>query len=223
MRPAGRTGRLVGLLLLLQLVGLTLGFIWVMPGTTSDFLEHSAPLASRVKVGVLILFAAGAVTVAISLAAYPFLRRHSEVAALGFLAVSIVWLAVQAVDNAHILSLLSLSQHYTEEGARTAELFAPLAAAARSTRRWLHYTALLVIDAWFLMLYGLFYRFSLVPRLLTGFGVLVVLVHTAAITLPVFLDYPNVLVLAYLMPVSHLALAAWLLLKGVAERPQSQS
>ena len=79
----------------------------------------------------------------------------------------------------------------------------------------MHYTELLVIDAWFLMLYGLFYRFSLVPRLLTGFGVAVVLVHTAAITLPVFLGYPNVLVLAYLMPVSHLALAGWLLVKGI--------
>ena len=215
MEPARRTGRLIGLLLLLQLVGLTLGFIFVMPGTTPDFLEHSAPLAARIKLGVFILFAAGAVTVGISLAAYPFLRQHSEVAALGFLAVSTIWFAVQAVDNAHILSLLSLSQRFAEGGAPNTEVLASLAAAARSTRRWMHYTELLVIDAWFLMLYGLFYRFSLVPRLLTGFGVAVALVHTAAITLPVFLGYPNVLVLAYLMPVSHLALAGWLLVKGI--------
>jgi hypothetical protein len=223
MKPARKAGRLVGLLLLLQLVGLTLGFIFVMPGTTPDFLEHSAPLATRIKLGVFILFAAGAVTAAISLAAYPFLRKQSEVPALGFLAVSIIWLAVQAVDNAHILSLLSLSQLYAEGGAPKAEVFAQLGTAARSTRRWMHYTELLVIDAWFLMLYGLFYRFSLVPRLLPGFGILVVLVHLAAITLPVFLGYPNVLVLAYLMPVSHLALAGWLLVKGVEERQPSLS
>jgi Domain of unknown function (DUF4386) len=217
MESARRAGRLVGLLLLLQLLGLTLGFIFVMPGTTPDFLEDSARHAAQIKLGVFILLATAAVTLAISLAAYPSLRKHSEVAALAFLAVGIIWFAIQAVDNAHILSLLSLSQLHAEGAVPNAEVFAPLAAAARSTRRWMHYTELLIIDAWSLMLYALFFRFALVPRLLTGFGVAVVLVHTAAITLPVFLGYPNVLVSAYLMPVSYLALAGWLLLRGSNE------
>jgi len=218
MRSAKSRGRLIGLLLLLQLVGLSVPFIISMPGTRSGFLENAAPIAAQIRLAVLLLLANGALTLGISLVAFPLIRKYSEVMALCFVAMSVIWLSIQAIDNAHILSMLSLSQRYAEGGGANAEQFSMLAQAALSTRRYLHYTELLVIDAWFFMFYFLLFRFSFVPRLLTGFGLAMVAVHLAAIPLPVFLDYQGMPLLAFSLLASHIALASWLVVKGMKER-----
>ena len=142
--------------------------------------------------------------------------------ALWFVALSIVWLLMQAVDNVHILSMLSLSQQYVQGGTSNAELLGALGTMARSTRRWAHYTELLVIDTWFFVFYSLLFRFALVPRVLAGFGLIMVVVHTTGIALPVFLGYSIVPPMAYSLALSYLALGGWLVVKGFREchRPQ---
>jgi hypothetical protein len=81
---------------------------------------------------------------------------------------------------------------------------------ARSSRRWAHYTELLVIEAWFLVFYGLLFRLSLVPRPLAGFGMIMVMVHAAGITLPMFIGYGSMPSLGFSLALSHLALGSWL-------------
>jgi hypothetical protein len=44
-----------------------------------------------------------------------------------------------------------------------------------------------------------------------------VIVHAAGITLPMFLGYSRVLVLAYSLALSHLAVGTWLVVKGFDE------
>jgi hypothetical protein len=214
MRPAKRHGRIIGMLLFVQLAGLTLPFILLLPITTSGFLENAAGLATQIRVAVLLLFANGALTIGIAIAAFPVVREHGYSMALWFLAVSVIWFSMQAVDNAHILSLLSLSQRYAEAGASNAELFGALGALARSSRRWAHYTELLVIETWFFVFYGLLFRLSLVPRPLAGFGLIMVFVHAAGVTLPMFLGYRSVPTLGVSLALSHLALGSWLVAKG---------
>jgi hypothetical protein len=210
---------MTGVLLLVQLVGLTLPFILLLPITTPDFLTAAAPAAGQIRAAVLLLFANGGLTIGIAVAAFPFLCARSYRLTLGLLAVSVLWFAIQAVDNVHILSLLSLSQRYVDPGTANAELLGALGAAARSTRRWAHYTELLVIESWFFVFYGLLYRLSLVPRPLAGFGLLMVLVHAAGITLPTFLGRDSVPAMAYSLALSSLAVNGWLLVKGFAEEP----
>ena len=217
MRPAKRVGRIIGMLLFVQLVGLSLPFILLMPIATAGFLENAAGIAPQIRVAVLLLFANGALTIGIAVAAFPVLREYGYTMALWFLALSVIWFSMQAVDNAHILSMLSLSQRYAEEGASQAELFGALGALARSLRRSAHYTELLVIDAWFFVFYGLLFRLSLVPRMLAGFGLIMVIVHTAGITLPMFIGYSSVPPLGFSLALSHLAIGGWLATKGFDE------
>jgi hypothetical protein len=217
MKSAKSIGRIVGILLFGQLVVLTLGFILLLPITTSAFLENADTVSFQVRAAVLLLFAGGAVTIGIAIAGFPVFREYSYRMALWFVALSIIWFSMQAVDNIHILSMLSLSQQYTQGGNLNAELFGALATAVSSTRRWAHYTELLVIDSWFFVFYGLLFRFSLAPRALAGFGVIMVIVHAAAITLPPFIGYSNVLVLAYSLALSYLAVGSWLVAKGFDE------
>lgn len=130
MRSAKSVGRLIGVLLIVQLVGLSLPFILLRPATTSGFLENAAAIAFQVKLAVFLLFANGALTIGIAIAAFPLLREHSYSMALWFLVFSVIWFCMQAVDNAHILSMLSLSQQFTDAGASNAELFQAFGAAA---------------------------------------------------------------------------------------------
>ena len=95
MRPAKRSGRVVGMLLLVQLVGLILPFILLLPITTDGFLESAAGLEGQIRVAVLLLFANGALTMAISIAAFPIMREHGSRMALWLPAVSVLWFAMQ--------------------------------------------------------------------------------------------------------------------------------
>jgi hypothetical protein len=125
--------------------------------------------------------------------------------------------SLQAIDNAHILSMLSLSQQYAQAGGADG-LFQTLAAAVGSTRRWVHYSELLAIDAWIFLLYISLYRFALVPRTLAAFGLITVMLHFTAIPLRGFLGYSLLTSLGVPMALSHIALAVWLMAKGFEAR-----
>ena len=130
--------------------------------------------------------------------------------------------AMQAVDNAHILSMLSLSQQYAQAGGPDG-LFQTLAAVVGSNRRWVHFTELLAIDSWIFLLYSVLYRFVLVPRALAAFGLLTVMLHFIGIPLPGLLGYGIVTLMGVPMGLSHIALVFWLMVKGFAEQLPSQA
>jgi hypothetical protein len=202
------------MLSLVQLVLLILPFILLLPMTTSAFLQEAAARALQIRVAVLLLFANGALTIGIASAAFPVLREYGYRMALWLPAMSVIWFALQAVDNAHILNMLSLSQRYVEGGGSNPELFGALGELARSSRRWAHYAALLAIEGWFFAFYGLLFRSRLLPRPLAAFGMIMVLLHAAGITLPAFTGVAGVPALAVSLLVSQLALAGWLVAQG---------
>lgn len=218
MRPAKSVGRIIGMLLFVQLAGLIVPFVLLHPLTTGtqNYLANAAAASFQIKVAVFLLFANCALTIGISIAAFRVFRQHSEAMALWLLAVSVIMFLLQAVDNMHILSMLSLSQQYAQAGG-SAELFQTLAAVVGSTRRWAHYTELLVIDAWIFLLYSVLYRFRLVPRALAAFGLLTVTLHFTGIPLPGFFGYRIVTLMGVPMALSHIALALWLMSKGFEE------
>lgn len=219
MRSAKSVGRIIGVLLLVQLAGLTVPFILLLPLTrgTSEFLANAAGISFQIKVAVFLLFANCALTIGISIAAFPVFRQYSHSMALLLVAVSVIMFSLQAVDNAHLLSMLSLSQQYAQAGGRD-ELFQTLAAVLGSTRRWAHYSELLVIDAWIFVFYSFLYRFALVPRALAAFGLITVMLHFTGIPLLLFLGYRSVTLMGATMGLSQIAVALWLMARGFKEQ-----
>lgn len=219
MRDAKSTGRIIGLLLFVQLAGLIVPFVLLRPLTmgSQNYLANAAGYSFQIKTAVFLLFANCALTIGITIAAFRVFRQYSEAMTLWLFAVSVIMFSLQAVDNVHVLSMLSLSQQYAQAGG-PAELFQTLATAVGSTRRWAHFTELLVIDCWIFLLYSVLYRFRLVPRSLAAFGLITVMLHFTGIPLPGFLGYSSVTLLGVPMALSHMALALWLLTKGFEER-----
>jgi hypothetical protein len=210
---------MIGILLLVQLAGLIVPFILLHPLIRPPgFLENAAGSSFQIKMAVFLLFANGALTIGIAIAALPVFSQYRYRMALWLLALSVIWFSLQAVDNAHVLSMLSLSQEYAKAGAANADLFQGLGAVVGAARKWAHYTELLVIDGWMFVFYSLLWRSALAPRALTAFGLITVTLHTTGITLPLFLGYRSVMLMGVPLAVSHVAVALWLIVRGFDER-----
>jgi hypothetical protein len=217
MPTARGRGRLVGGLTLLQLIGLIVPFVLLMPIVTPSGadLADAAASSGRVRAGVLLLLVNGAVTIGISIAVWPTLRRGSEALALWLVVLGALMLGVQVVDNIQILSMLSLSQAHAAAGAAPDSL-REVAAAASATRRWAHLSELVVIDAWILVFYLGLIRVGALPRPVWALGLLTVAAHFVAIPLPGFLGLRAVVEGGMPMALSHVATGGWLVARGLA-------
>ena len=215
MRSARSLGLTVGVLLFLQLAGLIVPFILIHPIATPEYLSQASDAAFRIRVAVMLFFVNAGMTLYISILAFQVIRESSVSSAVVLVAASVVWFVMQAIDNSYILSMLSLSQQYSAASGATPELLETLGTVLRSTRRWVHYVVLLVVDAWFFLFYWALFRWRLVPRALGALGLAMTIVHAAAVPLPEFLAYRSMPLLAPSLLLSHLAIGVWLIARGL--------
>ncbi len=219
MRFTANRGRTVGMLVFLQLVGLILPFVLLLPLTTGPggYLASGAHASAQVTLAAFLLFANCVLTIGISITVFRVLRQYSESVALWLVALSVMMFSAQAVDNIHVLTMVSLSQQYAHASGQE-ETFMALAGAVGATRRWAHLSELALIDCWIFLFYGALYRFAVVPRAVAGFGLATVALHFTGIPLRGFLGYGPVAPMGMPMAVSHVTLAVWLLARGFHER-----
>lgn len=221
MRSAKSVGRTVGVLLLLHLAaGLTVPFILLHPLVTPPgFLASAAGIPNQVRAAVLLFFVGWAIPIGIASTAWSVFRQYSSAMAFWLLALAVAGFSLQAVDNAHILSMLSLSQEYAKAGVAKAEQFQALAVVVGAARKWSHYTALLVAVSWIFQLCCLLYRSGLVPRALAASGLVGSMLQITGVPLRALLGYPPEMRLAMPLAPAYVALAVWLLVKGLNEQP----
>ena len=220
MTSWNRVGQRVGVLLLLQVaMGLTAPFIMLHPLVSPPgFLESAAGVANQTRAAVLLLFVGSALAIAIASAGWCVFSEYSSVMEIWLCALAVATFVLQAVDNAHILSMLSLSQAYAEAGAAKAEVFQALALVVGSARKWSHYSFLLVVGCWIFLLFSLLYRFRLVPRVLAAFGMIGAVLQIAGVSLRGLLGYPPETRLAIPLAPAYVLMAVWLMVKGFDER-----
>src|SRR5213592_4744739 len=203
--PSG-VGRLVGVLLLAHLAGgLIVPLIMLHP------LVSPPGVATQVRAAVLLFFVGSAMAIAVASAGWRVFRRYSSAMALWLVALAVAAFSLQAVDNAHILSMLSLSQEYVSAGAAKAELFQGVALVVGAARKWSHYTFLLTVGCWILLLFTLLYRFRLVPRPLAAFGMIGAVLQIAGVSLRGLLGYSPEVRLAMPLAPAYVLLAVWLM------------
>jgi Domain of unknown function (DUF4386) len=222
MTSTRHIGRIIGVLLLVHLAtGLIVPYVLLQPLTKppADFLDTAAGMSSQVRINVFLLFVGGAISVGISIAAWPVVRERSYRLGLWLLALALVNFTLQIVENRHWLSMLSVSQAYAEAGAAEAALFRSIGIVVRSAWRWAHYSHILVVVGWIFTLYCVVFRCALVPRALAAIGMVTSVLQVTGITLPVFAGYLMPFPELFGMPlgVSNLLLSVWLMAKGFKE------
>ena len=226
MSAAQRAGRLVGAMLLAQMVTefvlnqLLLTPVLRAPG---GFLANAAASAWQLRVAVLLGLASAGLALGIAITAWPLFRARSERVALGFLVLAAAGLPMLVAENVALLGMLSLSQEHARAVAAAEPVAAieAVATVARSARNWAPFTRLVVTGSSILLLYAVLWRGALVPRALGAFGMVAALSQIAAVGMPL-VGRPVAFALLAPVALSHLALSLWLLVRGFAERPQAR-
>ena len=170
----------------------------------------------------MMLFVGGAVTIAIAINSLPFVRQYSMALAVCLFGLAITNFCLQCVENAAWMSLFTFSQEYARASAADVGVYTLVGAAVRSAWKWVHYTHLLILVSWMMLLFVALWRSRLVPVVFGVLGVITTLMQITGITLPQFLAYPSPVPTLMGMPLGfvYLALALWLLVNGFRATPQ---
>ena len=210
-----RLGRIIGVLLLLQVIaGILLNFVFTAPlFGEPGFLINAAPNAVQIAQSVLIAVAMGLVSLAVASLLYPLFKTYSQPLALFYFALATAGFALTVAENISVMSMVSLSKAYTEAGGAQEAMYQGLRIVVRSTRNWTHYISLIVSGATLFTFYAAMFRFSLVPRLLAGFGLVACLSQMIAVSMPLFGHDVDFRLIAPL-GIVEIALSLWLIVKG---------
>jgi hypothetical protein len=218
MISAKRTGRTVGLLLLLHLLtGLMTPYILLQ--------QLSRPLTIaamdsvngfQVRLAIMMLFVGGAIPLVIAITGLPVFRKSSYAMALWLFGLAIVNFALQGGEIAGYMSLFSFSQSYASAGAAELGVYELVGAAVRSAWKWIHYTHLLIMVSWMFSLGVMLWKSAVVPRILVALLLITTVLQITGITLPQFLAYrsPNPMLMGMPLAFVYVGLSVWLMIKG---------
>lgn len=192
---------------------------FLAPINASDYLVSIASNGNQVSMGALLTFIGAVADASIAISLYPTLRKHNEGLALGVVGFRIIEAALYVVGAIAILSLLTLSQAFVNSGAPNSSPFQTLGATLLAGYRWDVFSlALLAFSTGALMYYYIFYQTRLVPRWLSGWGLVAATLCIAASVLVLFQVMGafsmGQVVLNLPIGVQEIALAVWLIVKG---------
>lgn len=216
-----KTARFVGALFLIAMVASLVGGIGFLESVLGapDYLTAVAENETQVMIGVLLELTNGVAVVGIGVLMFPFLRIQSENTARGYVAFRVLESAFICIAAVIPLSILTLSQAYVSAGAADASYFQTLGTLVIAERA---HVADLLIPLFFsisaLLLYYSLYRSKLVPRFISVWGLIaVVLIIILNLLLTLNLaDIPMVFGLLLALPImlNEIFLAIWLIVKG---------
>jgi hypothetical protein len=213
-------GRVVGTLTLIQLAvgtGVNVGLVSPLfrpPGILTNAAAH--PL--QVAWAIVLALGAGLVALGIAIEVHLLVRRHAAAYGYWLLALATASLALNAVEQTHLASMLSSSVVYTSASAQAREAMEGFRLMVAGSRNWSHYVALMLTGCMIVCLYAAMLRAALVPRALGWFGVAAAALHTLAVSMPLFGRGVAIVMLVPLVA-SQLALSLWLVARGFAEPP----
>jgi hypothetical protein len=184
--------------------------------TGTDYLTRFSAHTNQVAAGALFYLVAAFASGGIALAMYPVMKGSNAGLALG----SVVFRALEAgfymVEVVILLSLLTLGQQFTTAGAADRMLFQAVGNSLVSLRE---HAALVGVFAFCLgafMYYYLFFQSRLIPRWLSGFGIVAIMLMMAACVLALFSGnmITSYIPLAFPIFLQEMVLAVWLIVKG---------
>ena len=220
MNTHRKTAIIVGVLFLLGFAGA------LVPGFIKPILDDPSYLIkifenkNQVMVGVLFQLIMAFACAFIAIGLYPILKKHNESLALGAVGFRIIENVFQIVAALSLLSLLTLSQESVKADALAASAFQTVGASLLAVRFW---AALVLAQIGFglgaLMYYYVFYQSKLIPRWLSGWGIVAIILHLTSVFLTMFLQIDPfsgspTLLLSIPIGLQELTLAVWLIVKG---------
>lgn len=214
-----KSARTTGILFLFGFAGVVTAAIVTPVLTAPDYLVKASAHADRIMTGSLFQFIMAVACAGIGIVLYPVLRRYNESLALGAVAFRIIEALFQILGIVILLLLVTISREYVKTGAPLQSHYHVLGALLLAANDQANQVA--VTLAWCtgaLMYYSLFYKYKLIPRWLSGWGIAgISLAATASILFLFGVVGPfSTGQAALMLPISvqELVMAIWLIVKG---------
>jgi hypothetical protein len=217
-----RAGLIVGTLLITQMAGSALVNFRLQAPLFGEpgFLVSAAAHGPQIGLSALLGIALGAIFSSIAITIFPLVRTHSLAMALWLLVLGVLVLVIAVVEQASVMSMVSLSEAYAKAPAAARDQFLVARAVVAAARNWPHFLARVMDGVAGLLFYATLARFALVPRTLAAPGVLTAAMQITGVAMPLF-GHDVVFPLLAPMGLVQLALALWLLGKGFRRRSAS--
>ncbi|HET7015030.1 MAG TPA: DUF4386 domain-containing protein [Streptosporangiaceae bacterium] len=192
--------------------------------TASHYLTGVDSHSGRMAAAALFYLAAAGASVGIAIALYPLLEKISAALALGSVVFRTIEAVMYTVALASLLSIQPLSRQLATAPAASRSVIHAIADSLVSVRDHSNLAAVFAFSLGALIYYVLFYRSRLVPRWLSGYGVVAVLLIMTACVLALFSDKPITGYTLLIAPIAvqEVVFASWLLVKGFSPgRPRA--
>jgi len=185
-----------------------------------DYLINISANENQVIIGSLFVLMMAVAVSGVAIAVYPVLKKHNESIAIGYVGARLVEGIIFIVTVISWLLLLTLSQEYVKAGAPDASYFQTSGELLLAVGDWAGHVVLdvAVFPLGALIFYGLLYQSKLVPRWISGWGLIAAILYWAAGFLIMFaLVIPMstmAVVLNLPLALQEMVLAVWLIVKG---------
>jgi hypothetical protein len=222
--PHGTSRTNAAIVGVLFIIGTATGTIAAMLGrpilNAPDYLSKIVANESTVLSGAFLTFLMSIACAGIGLGLYPILRKYNIGLAIGAAGFRLLESMSDVLGGLSLIALLALSREFVNAGAPDAALFQTIGAIIKASSDWINHGVVLIcwcIGAF--MYYGIFYRYRLVPRWISGWGLIGITLTTIASVLVMFGVIPGfgtVQMIANLpiMP-QEMVFAVWLIAKGI--------
>jgi hypothetical protein len=207
---------IAGVVFIIATVATLLAASFVPALTGADYLTRFSAHTNQVAAGALLYLIGYLASAGIAVVMYPVLNKQNAGLALG----SVVFRAIEAtfymVGLVCLLSLLTLGQQFTSALAADR---ASLQAIGGSLVSVHDHAGLLAVFAFCLgasMYYTLFFQSRLIPRWLSGWGIVAIILMMVACVLSLFSGnrITSYIPLAFPIFLQEMVLAVWLIAKG---------
>jgi hypothetical protein len=220
MKTYRKTAITVGVLYIFGTVTGVLSLLLTQPflGAPSSLLTAAAQ-GNQIRLGTLLVFMMGLALAMVPVMMFPILKKQSEVLALGYVVFrggleTFTYIA----EVIFLLLLVPFSQLAVQAGAAGAANVQALGTVLQKAVEISTTTTEIVFPLGALMFYAVLYQANLLPRWISGWGLIGAILYEAAGVLHLFAltGQTSTLMLVLVLPigVQELVMAVWLIVKG---------
>lgn len=207
---------ITGVILIIATVAALLAPALIPVLTGTDYLTRVSAHTNQVAAGAFLELIAAFTSVGIAISLYPVLKERNAGLALGSVVFRTLEAAFYMVAVVSLLSLLTLGQQFTAAGVADRTSLQAVGDSLLSVRDHATLLGVFAFSLGAFMYYYLFFQLRLIPRWLSGWGIVAIILMMAACVLALFSNNSVTGYVLLILPilVQEMVLAVWLIAKG---------
>jgi hypothetical protein len=209
---------IIGILFILAtLLGVIAAAIFNPILNSPDYLASFYEYQTQAIIGTLLYFAMAMCCAGVGLSLYPVLQKYSMGAAIASAGFRIIESMIQVVGALVMICLIALSREYGQTATSSTAILQSTGNVLKTANDWLSNSAMLI--SWgiaALIYYSAFYKYKLVPRWISVWGLVGISLTIITSIMMMFNPAFSTIQTIANMPIAlqEMVLAVWLIVKG---------